>query len=105
MTRIIVFSTCANKREATEIGRELLKRRLAACVNLPPIFSLYWWESKVRSGAESLLMIKTRAEVFGKLQAQILELSSYELLEIVSVKINDGLPSYLKWIDRGTHRR
>jgi len=47
-------------------------------------------------------MIKTRSEVFGKLQAQISELSSYEVPEIVSVKIDDGLPSYLKWIDKET---
>jgi periplasmic divalent cation tolerance protein len=105
MTRVIVFSTCANRREAREIGRELLKRRLAACVNVLPISSFYWWRGKVRSGSECLLIIKTRAQVFRKLQARISELSSYEVPEIVSVKISNGLPSYLKWIDKETHTR
>ena len=103
MAHIIVFSTCANRTEAAEIGREVLKRRLAACVNVLPVSSFYWWKGKVRSGSECLLMIKTRGEVYEKLQAQISELSSYEVPEIVSVKISRGLPSYLNWIDKETH--
>jgi len=102
MARIIVFSACANRREARKIARELLKRRLVACVNLLPIMSFYWWKGKIRNGSECLLVIKTRAELFAELQRRISALSSYEVPEIVSVKIDAGLPSYLKWIDEET---
>ena len=102
MARIIVFSTCAHRREARKIARELLKRRLGACVNLIAITSFYWWKDKVRNASECLLVIKTRAELFPELQRRISALSSYEVPEIVSVKIDDGLPSYLKWIDEET---
>jgi periplasmic divalent cation tolerance protein len=102
MNRIIVFSTCANSAEAGKIARELLKRRLAACVNVLRVMSFYWWRGRIRNGPECLLIIKTRARLFSKLQRRICALSSYELPEIVSVKIDAGLPSYLKWIDQET---
>jgi periplasmic divalent cation tolerance protein len=102
LTRIIVFSTCANRIEGTKIARELLRRRLVACVNLLPIKSFYWWKGKVRNESEYLLIIKTRAELFANLRRRISALCSYEVPEIVSVKIDDGLLSYLKWIDKET---
>jgi len=105
MSRIIIFSTCANKREARKIARELLKSRLVACVNILPIMSFYWWKDRIRNGSECLLLIKTRAKLFTELQRRISRLSSYEVPEIVSVKIDDGLPSYLKWIDEETRER
>jgi periplasmic divalent cation tolerance protein len=104
MTHIIVFSTCANKREARELALELLKSRLVACVNILPIMSFYRWKHKIRSRSECLLIIKTRVELFAELKRRISGLSSYEVPEIVSVKIDDGLPAYLKWIDEETLR-
>ena len=97
-----MFSTCANKSEARKIASELLKRRLVACVNMLPISSFYWWNRKVRDGSELLLIMKTRAELVGKLQTTISKLHSYEVPEVISVKIDKGLPSYLRWIDNET---
>jgi periplasmic divalent cation tolerance protein len=102
MRHIIVFSACANKEEALKIAGELLKRRVAACVNLLPIRSLYRWKGRVRNESEYLLIIKTRSELFEGVRELISELSSYEVPEIVSVKIDNGLSSYLKWIDQET---
>ena len=105
MARVIVFSTCASKSEARKIASELLKRRLVACVNILPVSSFYWWKCKIRHGSELLLMMKTRAELVGKLQATISKLHSYEVPEIVSVKIDKGLPAYLRWIDNETNSK
>jgi len=102
LERVIVFSTCAKKSEATKIASAVLKQRLAACVNILPISSFYWWKGKIRSDSEILLIIKTRSELFGKLQARILEINSYEVPEITCVRIIGGLPAYLRWIDKET---
>jgi periplasmic divalent cation tolerance protein len=102
MTRIIIFSTCANKSEAKRIAHVLLKSRLAACVNILPITSFYWWKDKIRNGSECLMIMKTRARLFPELQRTISKVSSYEVPEIVSIKIDGGLPSYLEWIDEET---
>ena len=59
-------------------------------------------EGHVQNESECLLMIKTRSEVFATLKERILELNQYEVPEIVSLKINNGLLPYLQWIDNET---
>ena len=102
MPHIIVFSTCTNATEAEKIAEDLLTNRVAACVNIVPVTSFYWWKGKIEKGSECLLIIKTRAQLFGKLQRRISALNSYEVPEIVSVKVDDGSESYLKWINEET---
>jgi periplasmic divalent cation tolerance protein len=95
---IVVFSTCANRREGEKIARTLVKGRLAACVNLVPVSSVYRWKGKIVKGSECLLIIKTKAKLFARLRSRILGVTSYEIPEIISLNIEDGLPSYLQWI-------
>jgi periplasmic divalent cation tolerance protein len=97
---IVVFTTCANKEEAQKISRALVEKRLAACVNiLPQVESLFWWEGKVDSAQEFLLVIKSRAERFGKICALVKSLHSYEVPEIISLPVSEGHQPYLQWID------
>ena len=100
MSRSIVLSTCGNVKEARKIGRDLVKNRLAACVNIVPVTSYYRWRGKLTMAHEYLLIIKTRSQVFRKLKQRILALHSYELPEIVSLRIDNGYKPYLAWIDR-----
>ena len=95
----MIISTCADRESAKEIAGLLVKRRLAACVQLFPIESIYVWEDEVKSGAEIALLIKSKASLFDKIAALIRENHEYEVPEIISVPITDGLPEYLKWID------
>jgi periplasmic divalent cation tolerance protein len=94
----MVFSTCGSKKEAERIARDLVKRRLAACVNIVPVNSCYRWKGKLNFEREYLIMAKSRSEVFTKLKTRVLALHSYELPEVVSLKILDGYKPYLNWI-------
>jgi periplasmic divalent cation tolerance protein len=95
----IVFSTAGSEDEARKIARELVDRRLAACVNIVPhAESIYRWEGKIESSREWLLLIKTTAEQFSKVRDAIRELHSYELPECIAVAIEDGSPEYLRWL-------
>ena len=102
--RSIVLSTCGSRKEAERIARDLVERRLAACVNIVPINSCYRWKGKINFDREYLIMAKTRSEVFTRLKSRILALHSYELPEIVSLQINDGYKSYLDWIGEETRK-
>jgi periplasmic divalent cation tolerance protein len=96
----IVFSTAGSDEEARKIAHHLVEQRLAACVNIvPQITSIYQWQGKIEEGREWLLLIKTSAEMFGRVQAAIRELHSYELPECIAVDIAEGSPAYLQWID------
>src|SRR5579884_876353 len=101
MTRAkVVITTCGTEEEAQKIARELLERRLAACVNIiSPIQSIYRWQGKVESATEWLLLIKTTAEQFAALRDAIRELHSYDLPECIMVSVEAGSPGYLNWIE------
>ncbi|MGE5644376.1 MAG: divalent-cation tolerance protein CutA [Acidobacteriota bacterium] len=97
--KIIVFSTCGSAEEAGRIARELVEKRVAACVNiLTGIASVYRWKGAVEEAAEVLLVIKTTRELFPRLRDEIRALHSYEVPEIVAMPVVDGLDDYLAWI-------
>jgi len=100
MPRNIVLSTCGSIREAHEIAGDLVHGRLAACVNIVPVISCYRWKGKVMKEREWLLIIKTHSKIFAKLRRRILALHSYEVPEIVSLKIDRGSQPYLAWMDK-----
>jgi len=66
---LIAFCTCPPEK-APKIARELVRRRVCACVNVVPgLRSVYTWKGEVEEDAESLLVIKTRADRFGALDS------------------------------------
>ena len=87
-------------REAQEIAGDLVQMRLAACVNIVPVDSCYRWKGKVMKEREWLMIIKTDSKIFSKLRRRILALHSYDVPEIVSLKIDRGSQPYLAWMDR-----
>ena len=99
----VVISTCANRKEAEKIARDIVERRLAACVNILPVRSYYRWNGGMRVDREYLIIVKTRSELFTKLKSRILALHSYHLPEILSLKVEDGYKKYLDWIDNEVH--
>jgi periplasmic divalent cation tolerance protein len=99
----IVLSTAGSADEARKIARELVERRLAACVNvIPQIESIYRWQGNVESAQEWLLLIKTTAERFAAVRDAIRELHSYELPECIAIAIEDGSAEYLRWLSDST---
>jgi len=98
--RVLVFSTVARAEDAERIARELVERRLAACVNVvAAVSSVYRWKGRVESDEERLLLIKTRAEHFEALRETLVALHPYELPEAIAVPIEAGHEPYLEWID------
>jgi periplasmic divalent cation tolerance protein len=95
----VVLTTVGSEEEASRIARTLVERRLAACVNVVPgVVSTYRWEGAVRSDAEWLLIVKTRADRFDDVRAAIRELHSYELPEVVMIDAANVDAAYLDWI-------
>ena len=95
----IVLTTAGSKEEAQKIARELVERKMAACVNIVgPMESVYRWKETIESAEEFLCLIKTTAAALNKVQAAIKELHSYELPECVVLPIESGTEEYLGWI-------
>ena len=99
MGAIVVLTTVGDEEEALTIGREMVARRHAACVNvMPGVRSVYRWRGKICRDGEFMLLIKTLAEEYDAVAATIRELHSYELPEILSFPVDQGDERFLAWI-------
>nr|AGS53911.1 periplasmic divalent cation tolerance protein cutA [uncultured bacterium contig00078] len=98
----IVLTTTAAQEEADKIAAVLLENRLAACVQISPVTSVYRWKGKVERDNELRLVIKTTDELYPKVEKLIKENHSYEVPQIVKTPITGGLPEYLDWISGET---
>lgn len=97
--KCLLLTTAASREEAQTLAKELVSRKLAACVNIVgPISSVYRWKGEVERSEEFLLLIKTTAARKAAIEQALHELHSYELPELISFNIEDGLEGYLKWI-------
>jgi periplasmic divalent cation tolerance protein len=95
----LALCTVPDADHAGRIAGALVEERLAACVNIVPgLVSVYHWEGAVQRDAEVLLLIKTTAAVYDRLEARLRALHPYELPEIISVPIQTGLADYIQWI-------
>ena len=98
----VVFCTTPTEK-AEEIADKILESKLVACVNIiDTVKSKYWWEGKIQTDEESLLIIKTKVELIEKLIIKIKEVHPYEVPEIISFEIKEGSTEYLDWIKKVT---
>ncbi len=96
---VLVFVTCASAKEADKIADILLRKKLAACVNvLPGIRSKFWWKGKLEKADEILVMAKTRKSKFAAIDKEVRRIHSYEVPEVIALPIIAGSGKYLKWI-------
>ena len=102
MKAVIIQTTTSSKEEAKNIAEILIKYKLAACVQLKDIESLYNWDGKLCCERETLLSIKTKKELFSKVKSKILELHSYDIPEIIELDISNISENYLKFIKENT---
>jgi periplasmic divalent cation tolerance protein len=97
---IEVHVTVKEIEEARKIAKSLVKRRLAACVNiLPGVESFFWWKDKLEEDNEVILVIKTKAALLPELVKSVKRLHSYSLPEIIALPITGGSRDYLEWMD------
>lgn len=102
MTYCMVLVTCGQEDEARTLARDIVEKQLAACVQYHPVTSIYTWEGNLQSDPEIRLVIKTRKALYPALEKFILDCHGYEVPQIISVDIENGLPSYLEWINQTT---
>lgn len=97
---IVIFITASNSEEARNIAGKLVESKLAACVNiLENIHSIFWWEAKLDSSNEVLLIVKSKKRNFVRIAKLVKSLHSYQVPEIIALPIIAGEKKYLKWID------
>ena len=100
--KIVVLVTCGSIKEAQQIGRALVDRKLAACANIlhAPVHSIYRWKGKVDVAKEIHLILKSSRSRFAAIDRAIRNMHSYDVPEIIAIPIAAGSRSYLDWISK-----
>ena len=97
---LIVLTTWPDADSARTAARTLVDEGLAACGNIVPgVESIYRWEGAVETSAELLVIFKTTIGCYPQFETRIKTLHSYEVPEIVALRVADGLPAYLRWVE------
>jgi periplasmic divalent cation tolerance protein len=100
----VVLVTTASETEAENLAIALINERLAACVSIYPIRSLYRWQGQIEKESEWQLVIKTNLKQFEQLSAKIQAIHSYAVPEIIALPIIAGSQSYLDWLATHTDK-
>ena len=95
----MVLVTAPDLKVARRLARGALRDKLVACANLiPKVESHYWWQGRIESGAEVLLLFKTTKGHLAKLEKFILAEHPYDTPEFVVLPLTSGTRRYLDWI-------
>lgn len=98
MQPVVVTTSCGSFEEAEKIARQVLDERLAACVQITPAQSLYWWKDTIESEKEYIVNMKSKRAFFNKLIVKIKKYHSYDVPEIIATDIVAVEQSYQTWL-------
>jgi periplasmic divalent cation tolerance protein len=95
----LVYITAPSVEVAKSLGRNLLEKRLAACINiLPQMSSLYWWEGNIETSEEVVLIAKTDEILLRDLISEVEKQHPYTVPCALTINIESGSEGYLKWL-------
>ena len=95
---LLLITTAPNQLLAEQISKELIERKLAACISIKEIKSIYRWQENIEENKEFQLTIKSIPENLNDLTLILKEKITYEVPEII-YKILDSENSYFQWIE------
>ncbi len=97
---VLLYVTASDAEEAKKIGKEIVRRRLAACANVvEKIHSTYWWEGTLEEDSEALLILKSKKDKVADIIETVKDLHSYENPAVVALPVLEGSKDFLEWID------
>ena len=100
----VILVTAPDLKTARGLAKAALKLKLIACANLiPKIESHYWWQGKIESSAEVLLVLKTQKSKLASLEKLILAKHPYDTPEFLVLPLRAGSKKYLDWLAANCH--
>lgn len=96
---VILYLTCANEDEANVISKDLLDKKLVACVRQSTVKSSYWWNGKINHDNEILLMMESQENLFDEINETVAKVHSYNEYVLTMVKVAETAPGVEKWLN------
>ena len=96
--------SCQDKIEAEMIGTLLLKKHLAACIQIiPAIDSAFLWppgKNIIDTKQEAVLLVKTLETTWSLLELEVQKIHSYQTPEILGLSVAHVNKAYLNWLTK-----
>jgi periplasmic divalent cation tolerance protein len=101
---VIILSTFPDEESSILLAKELINKKLCACINLTKVRSLYNWKNKLEDQEEYLVLFKSTTSTVEELKSNIKRAHPYEVPEIVEIRMNKVSKSYLSWLAESTNK-
>ena len=99
MEVLVLITTESNKKNALRVSKLLIQNKLAACVSIKQIFSIYEWEDNIEETKEFEITIKSKPEFKDSLIDFLHEISTYDVPQIIYKKFNTDI-KYYDWLNK-----
>ncbi len=95
---VTVSIACSSLTEAQTLARLLVEQRLAACVQMSQIRSVFRWEGQIEEADEVLLTAKTLHDRLPAIEALVMEHHVYQVPEILATAVDWASEPYARWL-------
>ena len=95
---IFLYVTCKDEEEAKKIGRALVSKKIAGCVNIHPINSIYtenWTTSEIN---EAAMIVKTTDSKVQEVEDTVRAIHSYKIPCVASFSLHRLNREYKEWL-------
>ena len=94
-----MITTESSKSNALRVAKLLIQKKLAACVSIKQIFSIYEWDDDIEETKEFEITIKSKPEFKDDLIDFLHKISTYDLPQIIYKKYHSEM-KYYDWLNK-----
>jgi len=103
ISHIVVLTTLPDEEQARSLVRRLVEERVVACGTvLGRVTSVYRWKGAIEEAAEVQVLLKTRRDLWERLEAAVQAAHPYDVPELLALPVEAGLGTYLEWVSEET---
>ena len=93
-----MITTESSKTNALRVAKLLIQKKLAACVSIKQIFSIYEWDHNIEETEEFEITIKSKPEFKDNLIDFLHKISTYDIPQIIFKKYDSEI-KYYDWLN------
>ena len=94
-----MITTESSKKNALRMAKLLVQSRLAVCVSIKQIFSIYEWDYDIKETKEFEITIKSKPEFKDNLIDFLRKISTYDIPQIIYKKYHSEM-KYFDWLNQ-----
>ncbi|MDP3244938.1 MAG: divalent-cation tolerance protein CutA [bacterium] len=100
MNVILIYSTFPSRKQALKTGEGLVKNKLAGCVNVFPVASVYAWQGKIIKDKEWVMIAKTKKSNYQKAEKYIVARHPYKTPCVLEIPVRRVAKKYNSWLEQ-----